>query len=208
MSNSLKRILGFMKFARLLCALLAGICALILVVCALDLAGVTKMRANPVFDLGGALNLSDNSSSEAGEAVSLYSSNIGGVVVSLSPDAHSHAPYIAMQLIRMLLSLSEGILAVIALLHFNHVLNAGTPFTPAGARELFRLGVLTICLPVAALLISLLIGRIVAPSADMSTTLRLEPTAFLGAGLILVSMLLQHACEKMPSADTESARMQ
>lgn len=43
----------------------------------------------------------------------------------------------------------EGVLAGFAKGYFKNELNAGTPFTVAGARELLRLGILTIAIPAA-----------------------------------------------------------
>lgn len=83
--------------------------------------------------------------------------NIGGTtihgIVEKSPEISLSTCYTAMAA-GVVLCAGEAVLCKIAEHYFKNELEAGTPFTFEGAKELIRLGIFTICIPIATSIIS------------------------------------------------------
>lgn len=62
----------------------------------------------------------------------------------------------------MIVCIGEVVLAKFSEKYFAHELAAGTPFTADGAKEMLRLGILTICVPLGALILSRIVSGVIA----------------------------------------------
>lgn len=98
----------------------------------------------------------------------------------------------------MILCASEAVLARFALSYFQRALSDGTPFTFGGAQELKRLGILTICLPLGAQVVSEIVYAALTHGAAKIFSLRLSfgGPVLLGALLIAASLLCRLGAEQ------------
>lgn len=94
----------------------------------------------------------------------------------------------------------EAVLAWFAVRYFRNELAAGTPFTLAGAKELLRLGVLTMALPVGCAVAGRIVEGIVAGSlsvepAALALDLGNEASLALGLMFVLGSLFCRYGAE-------------
>ncbi|SFQ49746.1 hypothetical protein SAMN02910358_02475 [Lachnospiraceae bacterium XBB1006] len=90
------------------------------------------------------------------------------------------------------------ILARLFAKYFKHELEAGTPFTMEGAKELRRLGIFFICVPIIARAVMEIVFAILTRTLDVSEKLDvMEDVSGVGIGitLIAVSFLCQYGAE-------------
>lgn len=89
---------------------------------------------------------------------------------------------------------AEAVVAKFINVYFKHELKAGTPFTFEGAKEMLRLGIITIAVPSAASVISAIYLTVVtADSGDWNFSVKIS----LGMGLMFLALspLLKHGTE-------------
>lgn len=89
---------------------------------------------------------------------------------------------------------AEAVVAKFINVYFKHELKAGTPFTFEGAKEMLRLGIITIAVPVGASVISAIYLTVVtADSGDWNFSVKIS----LGMGLMFLALspLLKHGTE-------------
>lgn len=103
----------------------------------------------------------------------------------------------------------EAVLAKFAAKYFANELKAGTPFTNAGANELRRLGILTICLPLGSALIAEITGGIIAGFMNISTNSLGEISyggnaVTLGIMFIVVSVICRFGTETVHNISAEN----
>lgn len=97
----------------------------------------------------------------------------------------------------VLLCAGEAVLAKFAERYFKRELDAGTPFTLDGSKELMRLGILAICIPIGTSILAAIVYGIFRavtkdvtdPDIDNSTSI------ILGVMLIVGSLLCRHGAE-------------
>ncbi len=97
----------------------------------------------------------------------------------------------------LILCAGEAVLAKFAERYFKNELAAGTPFTFDGAKELMRLGILAICIPIGTAIVAAIahgIFNVAAkdvadPNLDNSTSI------ILGVMMIVGSFLCRHGAE-------------
>lgn len=95
----------------------------------------------------------------------------------------------------------EAVLAKFAELYFKNELKAGTPFTIRGAREMKRLGILTLSVPVGTTVAGSIIEEIIAGFLKIEKAAALdmyfdnEPNIVLGVMFIIVSLLCSYGAE-------------
>ena len=81
---------------------------------------------------------------------------LGGVAIHSIIESHSHmsmpALYTAMA-VGIVLCAAEAVLSKFAEIYFKNELADGTPFTMRGAKELMRLGILTISIPLGMVIV-------------------------------------------------------
>ncbi len=89
---------------------------------------------------------------------------------------------------------AEAVVAKFINVYFKHELKAGTPFTFEGAKEMLRLGIITIAVPAAASVI-IAIYFAVMMSGDLTFDFSIEISVSLGIVFLALSPLLKHGAE-------------
>lgn len=97
----------------------------------------------------------------------------------------------------MILCVGEFFVARMAHRYFEHELNAGTPFTLDGAKELLRLGISVVWIPIATTVLAQVTQGVMAQCMENVETLNLEgfDSVTLGVMLILMSLLCKYGAE-------------
>ena len=96
-----------------------------------------------------------------------------------------------------ILCAGQAVLAKFAAHYFERELRDGTPFTSDGAKELLRLGVLSICIPVAVQIASMIAEKIITrlfagvESPDMDPAVSLT----VGALVIILALVCRYGAE-------------
>ncbi len=125
---------------------------------------------------------------------------IGNVTIQglISKEAEvSMATCYAAMSVGVIACVCEAVLAKFAERYFKNELQAGTPFTFDGAKELMRLGILAICIPVgASILMGITYGIFKLVAKDVSE-LNLHNGASVGLGVMMIvgSLLCRHGAE-------------
>lgn len=97
----------------------------------------------------------------------------------------------------------EAVLAKFAESYFKNELKAGTPFTSDGAKEMKRLGILTIAIPVGSAAIGNIVEEIIAGFMKIEKTMVLDmyfdndTRIVLGIAFILGSLLCRLGAEQV-----------
>ena len=91
----------------------------------------------------------------------------------------------------------EAVLAKFAERYFANELEAETPFTFDGAKELIRLGVLTICIPIAAGIIAGIVYAIFKAVSNDVSDFDMHGSLSLGLGIMMLiaGLLCRHGAE-------------
>ena len=97
----------------------------------------------------------------------------------------------------IILCAGEAVLAKFAECYFKNELAAGTPFTFDGAKELLRLGILAICIPVGtAILVAIALGIFKLAAKDVADPdIENSVSIILGVMMIVGSFLCKHGAE-------------
>lgn len=122
--------------------------------------------------------------------VTLY----GMIMNTSNVDVDSLYPLLAGTII---ICIGQAITAKFAELYFTHELEAGTPFTRAGAKELLRLGIQTICIPLGTLILAQIVASIITEFLGCSETFKPDEVenVALGVMFIIMSLLCKYGAE-------------
>lgn len=90
----------------------------------------------------------------------------------------------------MILCAGEAVLAKFAEHYFKHELADETPFTLAGAKEMQRLGILTICLPIGTQIIAEIVYAVMEQTMQGVAPLRLDSAGSVALGVMFIVMSL------------------
>lgn len=90
---------------------------------------------------------------------------------------------------------AEAVVAKFINVYFKHELKAGTPFTFEGAKEMLRLGIITIAVPVGASLAATIVFDIMAAGSGLDSEFNFEISLGLGLMFLTLSPLLKHGTE-------------
>lgn len=107
----------------------------------------------------------------------------------------------------LIVCVGEAVLAKLAEVYFRNELAAGTPFTQAGARELKRLGILTMAVPTGCVVVAEIVQGIIAEfmnvAADSCMDLNFdnEASVVLGVMFIVCSFLCGYGAEMFEGKD-------
>ena len=95
------------------------------------------------------------------------------------------------------LCIGEAVLSKLAQRYFRCELEAGTPFTFAGAREMLRLGICAICIPVVSQIVAAIIFEVMHHYfPDAVKTIQNEGVSVgLGIMFIVTSLLCKYGAE-------------
>lgn len=91
----------------------------------------------------------------------------------------------------------EAVVAKFAEIYFNNELNEGNPFTFTGAKELLRLGVLKISVPLVAAMIAEITSSIIAAIIDCKNNFSIDSgeNIIMGIMLIIISIIFKYGAE-------------
>lgn len=97
----------------------------------------------------------------------------------------------------MILCAGEAVLAKFAEHYFKRELADGTPFTFAGAKEMQRLGILTICLPIGTQIVAEIVHAVMEQAMQGVAPLRLDSagSVALGVMFIIMSLICRYGAE-------------
>ena len=90
---------------------------------------------------------------------------------------------------------AEAVVAKFINVYFKHELKAGTPFTFEGAKEMLRLGIITIAVPAGASLVATIVFGIMAAGSGLDSEFNFEISLGLGLMFLALSPLLKHGTE-------------
>ena len=101
----------------------------------------------------------------------------------------------------------EGILAKLAAHYFKREQADGTPFTFDGAKELLRLGILTICIPICMQIIAQIVQTILVKTlADtVPQDAEMGGAVAVGAVLIVLSFICKYGAELLTEQNVPQA---
>lgn len=108
----------------------------------------------------------------------------------------------------MVICAGRAVLAWFAGSYFKNELEAGTPFTPEGAKELTRLGIFTLAIPTGCAVAGSIIEGIAAGfmnvpgAAAMDSCFDNESSMVFGLMLLFVSLLCRYGAEVSGRQDT------
>lgn len=101
----------------------------------------------------------------------------------------------------MIVCAGKAVLAKFAEVYFKNELTAGTPFTYDGAKELLRLGILAIALPLGCAVAGSIVEGIIAGFLDVEKATALEvsfnneSSIMLGISFIVISLICKYGAE-------------
>lgn len=97
----------------------------------------------------------------------------------------------------IIFSVGEFFISRMAYSYFENELNAGTPFTLSGAKELLHLGISIIWIPIASIVAAEIAQGIIAEFSENTQTLTLDgfDGVALGVMFILMSLLCKYGAE-------------
>lgn len=95
----------------------------------------------------------------------------------------------------LILCVGEAVVAWLAQRYFQNELAAGTPFTFAGAKELRRLGICTICIPPGTLVLAEILKQVLAASSIGGAQSGGSASIGLGVMMIVASLLCKYGAE-------------
>ena len=174
MMKSLGIIQTLSKIGRIL-SKIAHICCIIgAVTCAVVMASLPFSQTG-VFKIGG-VNIHTLIVNETGiDLTGLYPVLVGATI----------------------LCIGRAVLAKFAEIYFRNELTAGTPFTQEGAKELLRLGILTICIPLGCLIAAEIAGGIMTKILNCADLFKFEngDSVTLGVLFMITSVLCRCGAE-------------
>ena len=89
----------------------------------------------------------------------------------------------------------EAVLCKFAEHYFENELKAGTPFTVEGAKELLRLGILTVCIPVATSILAGIAALFIRMLLHESGTYEINRSFGLGITFVILSLFCWYGAE-------------
>mgnify|MGYP000001758254 CR=1 FL=1 len=134
-------------------------------------------------------------------ALKLGSVTLKGII-NTEAETTVGAIYTAMA-VGLILCAGEAVLAKFAECYFKHELAAGTPFNLSVAKELKRLGILTICIPVGTQIAAEIVYAVMNQIFQDAAPLRLDNSGSIGLGItfIIVSLICRHGAEIQSGAE-------
>ena len=133
---------------------------------------------------------------------------IGGVTVhgliESSAEVSMGAIYTAMA-VGMIFCAGEAVLCKFAERYFRNELAAGTPFTLDGAKEMIRLGILTICIPIGTAIVAGITYGIMSAVFGKVADLDLNGSFSIGLGVmfIVTGLICRYGAESTAAVEAK-----
>lgn len=90
----------------------------------------------------------------------------------------------------MILCAGEAVLCKFAEHYFKRELADGTPFSMAGAKEMLRLGILTICIPIGTQIIAEIVHAVIDKTLNGAAPLDIDNSGSAALGVMFIVMSL------------------
>lgn len=121
--------------------------------------------------------------------------NIHGLIEENSGMA-TGAIYSALS-VGLITCIGQIVISYFAKTYFKHELDAGTPFTFAGAKEMLRLGILSMAIPVACMFLCGIVHGILSVTFGAIGELEMDEAFSVTMGLmfLVMSFILKHGAE-------------
>lgn len=147
-----------------------------------------------VFIVAAALGIAESVFFPDGKLAQFGDVTIGGILAR--DDTLSAAQSRFALTFYILIAASEAIIALLAKRYFTNELAAGTPFTYAGAKELRRLGFLSVILSASAFILGFILYMVFHVDIDPDS-LGIRDSYFISraVAIFLVSLIFQHGAE-------------
>lgn len=97
--------------------------------------------------------------------------------------------------VALIYCIGEIIISKYSTKYFENELDAGTPFTLSGSKELFNLGIIQIGVTIASLMLVSIAQSIMAKLLDDVTTIEFDLTIGLGITFIVISLICKYGSE-------------
>lgn len=135
-----------------------------------------------------------------GEVLKLNGVTIKGIIPD-DIEINEGTMYAAMA-VAMIVCAGEAVLSKFAEVYFKNELSAGTPFTLSGAKELMRLGILSICIPIGADIISAIAYEVINTAYGNINDFEISDysSISLGIAFIIISLLCRYGAEVIAPA--------
>lgn len=133
---------------------------------------------------------------------------LGGVTIKgliKEQSGYSAGTLYAIMAVGMILCAGEAVLSRFAVHYFKRELDDGTPFCLAGAKELLRLGILAVCIPLGSQILAEIVHAVFSQMLTDVAPLRLDSAGSVSIGVmfIVMSLLCKYGAESQyPGKDT------
>lgn len=87
---------------------------------------------------------------------------------------------------------AQAVVAKFANVYFKHELKAGTPFTFEGAKEMLRLGIIALAVPVGASIVSAILLTVMSASSGVADRISIDVSLGMGLLFLALSPLLKY----------------
>lgn len=104
--------------------------------------------------------------------------------------------------------IAEAVVAKFINVYFKHELKAGTPFTFEGAKEMLRLGIIALAVPVGASIVSAIVLAVMSASSGIANKISIDFSLGLGLLFLALSPVLKYGAYLAQKADTAEDRPQ
>ena len=143
-----------------------------------------------------------------GLAVGAQVASIGGVDIFFQLGEYGDmtvGSIYANMIVGLLACAGSAVVAKFAEVYFKHELQAGTPFTFAGAKEILRLGILSVAIPLGIMFFSgILVGILnMAAGGSVDVNLELGGSVSTGVFFLILSAIFHHGAELSAAENKE-----
>lgn len=94
-----------------------------------------------------------------------------------------------------IVSAAEAVVAKFVNVYFKHELKAGTPFTFEGAKEMLRLGIIAIAVPLGASIVSAIVYAVMTVGSGTGNEFENDVALGIGIVFLMLSPLLKYGAE-------------
>ena len=123
---------------------------------------------------------------------------IGGVSIigeAMQQSAVTPEMMLAVLVSAAIVSAAEAVVAKFVNVYFKHELKAGTPFTFEGAKEMLRLGIIAIAVPLGASIVSAIVYAVMTVGSGTGNEFEIDVTLGIGIVFLMLSPLLKYGAE-------------
>ena len=97
---------------------------------------------------------------------------------------------------------AQAVVAKFANVYFKHELKAGTPFTFAGAKEMLRLGIIALAVPVGTSIVCAIVLAVMSASSGVADRISIDVSIGLGVVFLALSPVLKYGAYLAQKAQT------